>query len=75
MTHQMSTLDPSGDTTMNWDASLPDEVEPARAHFTAMRKKGYLAYRLDRDGNRGEVIREFNPEHERIMLTPPLAGG
>lgn len=72
----MSTLDHDGDQRVMWDRTQPDEVAAARRTFDDLRKKGYAAYRAEgKRGDRGEVIREFDPDAERIILTKPLQGG
>jgi hypothetical protein len=76
----LSYLDPAaGDVELNWTAGSTDEIEAARAAFTAMKGKGFMAYKVT-PGRRGgephrEQIREFDPQAGRIVMTPPLAGG
>jgi hypothetical protein len=73
---EMAVLDHTGDTKITWDADSKDEVDAARATFDKLKKKGYLAYRVvGRDETKGEVIREFDPDAERIILSPPMVGG
>lgn len=65
-----------GDTRVMWDSRNAEEVDAARAQFDSLRGKGYLAYKAEgKDGNRGEVIREFDPTAERIILVKPPVGG
>lgn len=71
----LAVLDRTGDTRLEWDPERRDEVDAARKMFAELKAKRYLAYRCDADGNRGEVIREFDPEAERIVMTPQLVGG
>jgi hypothetical protein len=73
---ELATLDESGDTKCMWDKSKPVEVEAARTMFDKLKKEGYSAFRATGEkGVAGELIREFNPDYERIILTPPMAGG
>lgn len=72
---QLAILDATGDTKIIWDPNNTDEVENARRSFTDLRAKGYLAYKVTPDGSKGEVIREFDPDAEKIILAPPLRGG
>lgn len=74
-TGQLITLDHTGDTKIIWDASKPDEVTAVREQFDALRKKGYLAYKVDKKGEKGEVIRNFDAEAEKIILAPQTVGG
>ena len=72
----MAVMDRSGDTKVIWDKNNPDEVENARRTFDELRKKGFLAYSVQgRQGDKGELIREFDPEAERLIMAPPMQGG
>lgn len=64
-----------GDVKKMWDRRLPDEVADAKASFDRLRKKGYLAYTVDDSGNKGKLISEFDPDAEKIILSPPMYGG
>jgi hypothetical protein len=68
-------MNETGDLKMTWSADNEDEVNAAREQFDAMKKKGFLAYKVKRDGSKGEVIRSFDPEAEMIIMSKPLAGG
>lgn len=68
-------LDQTGDTKMIWDAEKPDEVAHARDTFEKFKKKGYAAYRVNKKGDQGEVLREFDPEAEKMILAPQMVGG
>jgi hypothetical protein len=72
---EIHTLDVTGDTRVEWDPGVAAEVEMARAQFQAAKDKRYLIYRTDRDGNRGTLMREFDPRAERIICTPQNVGG
>lgn len=75
MTSTLNILDRTGDTRIEWDPSVAHEVEMAREAFAKAKEKKYLAYRLDRHGNKGEVIREFDPTAARIVMSPQTVGG
>jgi hypothetical protein len=68
-------LDHTGDTKIMWSADNRDEVAAARATFDTLRGKGYLAYKVDRKGEKAEVIRAFDPEAEKVILAPQTVGG
>jgi hypothetical protein len=68
-------MDSTGDTRTEWDRNNPDEVNMARKAFEQAQKKKYLIYRTRRDGSRGELLREFDPNAERIVCTPQTVGG
>lgn len=71
----LEAIDLTGDTKVHWDKHKPAEVAAARASFDALIAKGYRAYRLSSDGTQGELISDFDPNHERVLLSPQMAGG
>lgn len=74
--HELCVMDPvAGDIKTIWDKNNPDEVSSAETQFKKMTKKGYLAYMVKKDGEKGEQITSFDPEAEKIILTPPVRGG
>lgn len=75
-TGMMHTLDKTGDTRTIWDKDNADEVAIAKKQFADFMKKGYLAYKAEgKDGRKGEQIREFDPDAERIIFARQLVGG
>lgn len=74
-TGEMAILDETGDTKIIWDSKNADEVENAESQFKKLRKKGFLAYKVKKNGEKAEMITEFDSEAEKIILSPPLAGG
>lgn len=72
---EMSILDATGDTKLIWSPSNPDEVENARRTFNDLKAKGYLAYSVSADGSKGSVLTAFDPNAEKIILSPPVRGG
>jgi hypothetical protein len=73
--HLLAAMDKTGDSKFMWDPKNKDEVAAAKAQFDALKKKGYIAFTVDKKGDKGEIIREFDPELEKIIMTPPIAGG
>lgn len=66
----------AGDTRVMWDPDNADEVEAARAAFDKLRgEKKFVAYKVAEPGDKGEVIREFDPQAGKIILAPPMVGG
>lgn len=72
---RLRVLDHTGDTRVAWNPGIAGEVDAARALFNEMKSKKYLAYRVDGDGSRGEVIREFDPGAREIIMSPQMQGG
>ncbi len=76
MTGEMAVMDAAaGDVKVTWDSGRPAEVASARAQFDALKDKGYLAYKVDRTGDRGEILKSFDPSAERIIMAPRMVGG
>ena len=73
--HEMSVLGHRGDSKLVWSRDNQDEVDNARRTFEDMRKKGFSAFSVGRLGKAGDRINEFDPDAEKIILTPPLRGG
>lgn len=71
----LSYPDRSGDVKQTWNRDNPDEVEAARIMFERLTRKGYRAFRLDDDGERGSQMNTFNSAAGRIVLIPPVVGG
>lgn len=72
----LSIMGRDGDTKHIWDKTKPVEVEAARDMFKRLTEANYLAFRVTGSkGERGEQIREFDPNIERIIFTPQLQGG
>ena len=72
---EMRTLGREGDVKTVWDPGNVDEVAAAKQTFDDLRKKGYLAFAVKRNGDKGEQIREFDPDAAKVILAPPMAGG
>ena len=75
--HAMAIMGMDGDTKHMWDKDNEAEVEAARALFNSLvQEKKYLAFKVEEDGEKGEgPIREFDPNEERYIFSPPLQGG
>jgi hypothetical protein len=71
----MAVMDGTGDTKVVWDKNNRDEVDTARSSFDKLRAKGYLAYSVKKNGDPDVQIHTFDPNAERIILSPPLQGG
>ena len=58
-----------------WDPNNGDEVETAQNTFDDLRAKGYIAFRVDRAGEKAEIMTEFDPEAGKMIMSPAPAGG
>lgn len=73
---ELAIMDHSGDTKLMWDSDNDTEVENARRMFGEMKAKGFMAYTVKgKSGDKGEVIREFDPTAESIIMVPQMKGG
>lgn len=68
-------LDHTGDTKIVWDSDSQAEKDHARDTFDRFKAKGYMAYKVDRKGEKGEVMRTFDPDAEKMILAPATVGG
>ena len=76
MNGELSVLNREGDTKIIWDSNNDDEVEAARKTFDGLKKKGFMAYKaIGKDGRKGDIIKDFDPEAERIIMVPRMVGG
>jgi hypothetical protein len=74
--YEIAIMGKEGDTKQIWNPQNTDEVENARRTFNDLRKKGYLAFRVTADGDKGEQISEFDPKAGKmILMVPQMQGG
>lgn len=71
----LNVMDRTGDTKVEWDRDKPEEVNAAREMFKKMKALGYLAYTITRKGDKGAVIKDFDPAAEQIVMAPQTVGG
>lgn len=71
----MAVLGSQGDVKRIWDRSNPDEVQDARESFDRLKDRGFLAFRVNKDGTQGEQMDTFEPNAERMILVPQMQGG
>jgi hypothetical protein len=72
---ELRVIDQTGDTKIIWSADNQDETEAARETFKRLKGKGYAAFSVKKDGEKGKILSEFDPEAEKIILAPPVRGG
>lgn len=64
-----------GDLKVIWDPVKQDEVDVAEDQFNKLIKKGYVAFRVEKDGAKGKKVTKFDPDYEMLILAPALKGG
>lgn len=73
---EMAIMSKEGDSKLIWDKDNADEVANAKRTFDELKKKGFVAYSVQgKRGEKGEVLRQFDPEAERLIMAPPMVGG
>ena len=76
MTHTLHELNTKGDFKLMWDPANATEVAAARKTFDDLKAKGHYAYAVEgENGERGELLREFDPKIRRIIMAPRSQGG
>lgn len=68
-------IDRTGDSKKIWDPNQPVEVEDAERSFTDLTSKGYRAFRVDSDGEKGELMTKFDASAGRVIMVPQMQGG
>lgn len=73
---EMAVMGRDGDTKLIWSRDNADEVDNARRTFRDLKAKGYACFRTrGKNGDRGEQVTEFDPNAERYIFIPAMAGG
>ncbi len=72
---ELSILDKSGDTKTIWDPDIAAEVEVARAAFNTLVNKGYSIFKVNKEGNKGVKMHEFDPDAGKLIAVPRIVAG
>jgi len=72
---EMAVMGREGDLKITWDRKDSKQTADAQEQFDTLVGKGYLAFAVDKSGNKGEQITTFDPAVERIILAPQIRGG
>lgn len=75
MPNEMRIMGRKGDTRVTWNARDTDEVSNAKRTFDDLRAKRFLAFSVTETGGKGEQMDEFNPDAQKVIMVPPMAGG
>jgi hypothetical protein len=75
MMNEFTVLDPNGHTTTMWDPQDEKEVERARRIFDEMRRRGYRAFRVGKDGSPGQPRNTFDARDDAMLFVPPIHAG
>ena len=72
---EMRVMGIKGDVKIIWDSDNNDETAAARDQFDTLTKKGFAAFTVDKRGEKGEQIKKFDANAEKLILVPALRGG
>jgi hypothetical protein len=72
---QLRALTEDGDLKVMWDPDSDDEVSVAKEQFKKLLNKGYKAFAVKKDGEKGKEIKEFDADSGMIIMVPRMAGG
>lgn len=64
-----------GDTRLTWDSDNREEVDAHKATFDKLIAKGFTAFSVRKDGDKGKKLTEWDPSIEAMILVPPIKGG
>lgn len=64
-----------GDLKVIWDSEKQDEIDAAKEQFEKLIEKGYLAYKVGEKGKPSTQIKKFDPDLEKIIMSPQVVGG
>lgn len=71
---ELRILGKGGDMKISWDSRNEKEIAAAKETFEKRIKDGWSAFR-DKRGSKGDKIKIFDVDAERIVLVPPISGG
>lgn len=72
---ELAIISAEGDTKVMWDPTNDDETEAAEAQFDRLVKKGFTAFSVKKDGEKGKKISKFDAEAGKIIMVPKMVGG
>lgn len=64
-----------GDLKLSWNSDNEKEVVAAKEIFDKRVQEGWAAFGEKIFGGKGDRISTFDPDAERIVLVPQIAGG
>lgn len=73
---EMALMGIAGDTKHMWNPDNADEVKAAKKVWDDLvGKKRFLGFKVKKDGEPGEQLREFDPKAGKLIIAPPMVGG
>lgn len=71
----MRVLTDNGDDRLTWDRSKPTEIKDAIKKFKDFLSKGYKAFAVMANGQKGHRLDDFDPLMEEIIMVPSTVPG
>lgn len=71
---ELRILGKGGDMKISWNRENDAEVKTAKETFEKKIKEGWSAFK-DKFGSKGDKVKVFDEDSERIVLVPPISGG
>ena len=71
---ELRTLGRTGDVKLSWNSSNKEEINTVKEIFDKKISQGWTAFR-EKMGVKGDKIKIFDPDAERIVLVPQISGG
>ena len=72
----MRVMGTKGDTRITWDADNAEEVASAKRTWDDLvGKKKFKGFSVNRKGDPGTELKAFDPDAEKLIIVPPMAGG
>jgi hypothetical protein len=72
---QLRSMSRKGDVKLSWSSDNELEVSAAKKIFDGKINEGWAAFAEKKFGGKGDKVKTFDPDAERIVLVPPIAGG
>lgn len=73
---EMCMMNGRGDFRVTWNPNDLRSVEDAKAEFDRLLKAGNLIFAVDPlNDSRGKQIKKFDPLVQKVIVSPPMAGG
>ncbi len=70
----MATMHVLNQDPITWYLNDPDSIKAVQEQFDSIIAEGYMAFRVD-SPETGELIRDFDPTAQEIIISAPMVGG
>ena len=74
MMSELIILNSNGDDRTVWSKDDAEAYREAKEQFDKLKAKGWFAYKVTGKWGK-EEIKEFDPNADKIVMSPPVVGG